>query len=286
MIINSISPLVAASLFLATSLHAGDQDISLNVGDLTATIQVPEKWGKGTRFTQSNAEKNGIDLRMPRGAIAYSGMVWNGVAPKWTGLDAAPGRPLLTVALVSVPAVFEDDEGSRLPKSERPEQTLTKEQKLALFAPLKKIYDASAVNVKHFRTKDGRPAKEFAGAWWGNDGFGTQNILDVQFLENADKSLRGILYFYTDASDFSFFVLSRILLYNPESRALLIMDLPLGTFPEAVALENAITDETKKTPGAFEKAVAFYRDRKAWADTPMGRVVAAMENAARSAKLN
>lgn len=34
----------------------------------------------------------------------------------------------------------------------------------------------------------------------------------MQFLENADKSLRGILYFYTDASDFSFFVLTRILL--------------------------------------------------------------------------
>ena len=195
MIIKSISPVGAASLFLATSLHAGDQDISLNVGDLTATIQVPEKWGKGTRFTHANAEKNGIDLRMPSGPIAYSGMFWKGVAPKWIGPDAAPGEPLLTVALVSVPAVFEDDEGSPLPESERPEQTLTKEQKLALFAPLKKINDASAVNIKHFRTKDGRPAKEFTGACWGNDGFGTQNILDVQFLENADKSLRGILKF-------------------------------------------------------------------------------------------
>lgn len=66
--------------------------------------------------------------------------------------------------------------------------------------------------MKRFQADGKRPAKELYGAWWGNDGFGTQKVLDVQFIENADKSLRGILYFYTDASDLSFAVASRILL--------------------------------------------------------------------------
>lgn|GEM_PF-1931132 len=152
------------ALSLAGSLHAADQDVTLKVGTLTATIQVPKEWGKGKPFTQANAENDGIDLRMPQGPMAYSGVIWKGVAPKWIGPDAEPGGPLLTIALVSVPNTLEDDEGSRLPENERPEHSLTKEQKLALFALLKKIYKDSAVNVKHFRTKDGRPAKEFYGA--------------------------------------------------------------------------------------------------------------------------
>jgi|GEM_PF-1891035 len=64
------------------------------------------------------------------------------------------------------------------------------------------------------------------------------------------------------------------------------MDLPLGTFPEAAALEDAIIYQTKNVEDAYEKAVAFYRNRKAWADTPMGRAVAAMEKVALTAKLD
>jgi hypothetical protein len=64
------------------------------------------------------------------------------------------------------------------------------------------------------------------------------------------------------------------------------MDLPLCTFPEAQALEKPIIDKVNKVEGAYAKGVAFYRTRKAWADTLTGRVVAAMGNAARSAKLD
>ncbi len=276
----------AVSLLATGSLPAAEQAVTLKAGPLTATLQVPESWGAGKPFTEATAENDGINLRLPQGPNVYSGRIWTGLTPKWVGPDAAPGGPQLTIALVAVPARFTDDEGSRLPENDRPERSLTSEQKEAVFAPLAKVFADSGVDVAQFRTKDGQPAKEFTGAWWGNDGFGTQNILDAQFLENADKSLRGILYLYTEASDLSFFVLARILLYNPKSRALLLMDLPLGTFPEAQALENAITDESKKDPDAYAKAVAFYRDRQSWADTPMGRVLTAMETVARSTKLD
>jgi len=66
-------------------------------------------------------------------------------------------------------------------------------------------------------------------------------------------------------------------------RSLVIMDLPLYSFPEAAALENPIIDGVK---GAYDKGVDFYRNRKAWADSPMGRIVAAMENVARTVKLD
>jgi len=72
---------------------------------------------------------------MPDATMNYSGMLWKGLAPKGESTDSSP---LLTIALVAVLAEFEDDEGSRLPENERPERTLTKEQKLAVFAPLKK----------------------------------------------------------------------------------------------------------------------------------------------------
>jgi hypothetical protein len=272
--------LIAASLVLTASLQAGNQDISLKAGALHASVQVPEAWGQGTPFTQADSEQAGVFLRMPDTSMEYSGVLWKGLAPTE---EPSGSVPLMTIALVPVPAKFEDDEGSRLPENDRPERSLTKDQKLAVFAPLRRFYDDSAVDVEHFRA-DGKPApKELYGGWWGNDGFGTQNILDVQFLENADKSLRGIIYFYTDASDLSFAVATRILLYNPTLSALLIMDFPLYSYPEAVALEKPIINEVE---GAYATGEVFYRNRKVWADSPMGKMVAAMESGARSAKLD
>jgi hypothetical protein len=257
------------------------QDVSLALQNTSIDLKVPESWGKSTPISNATADETTIYVPVIDDTTEYIGAAWNTLVPKEKDADQAPS---VTISLAIIPPKFTDDPEISLPQEERPPYALTAKQKEEIIKPLETIYKDSAVDVEKYRAPEMEPVKGLEGAWWGNME-GVLDILDIHYIENQDKSLRGISYLFTDGGDINFSVSARIVLYSPERHVVLLLDCPMFTFPEIDMLNQAV-GAAGEGPGVlaeYKKGLAYIRDRKSWATTPMGKLLQELEDSARSA---
>lgn len=265
--------LALSTLFLSGSFASAGEAVvttNLNVGTLQASIVPPQSWGSPKTITPESAEAAEVSLPIMQ-EMPYAAAIWPALVPKDPSSEL---QPVTTVTVLDLSAGFADDKEMKLPADERSPIAMSAKDKEATIAPLKKIFAASTVDVEKLRSDDMDQNMDLIGAWWGGI-VGALEIVDVHYIENADKSLRGISYLYTEGGDINFNLGSRIVLYSPELKTVIVYDLPLYSFPEIQKFNQAVgaAGEGPAVLEQFRKGVAFVRDRKQWESTPMGKLI-------------
>lgn len=269
--------LVALTVSLSSAV--ADEKISLNIGTLSATVEVPKEWGAPQLFSQENADT--LEFQLPFfDGVPFKGAAWGSVVPKDSTTEI---QSYVTVTVLDLSGGLKDDPDMKLPEEERPPGAMSAKAKEATIAPLAAIYKASAVDAPKFEAPEMEPVPDLEGGWWGGL-IGVLDILEIHYIENADKSLRGVSFLYTEGGDINFSVSSRVVLYSPELKTVAVFDLPLYSYPEIQKLSEAV-GAAGEGPGILEqyrKGLAYVRNKKVWDATAMGKLAAQLDAAAKS----
>lgn len=282
---RTLSALILFCPLLAFAQGKSETPVKLTVQKLTLTTSVPAAWGKGTPLPVKEEDESTsayvpvIDDSMPHSGIAFTKPI-----PKVP--DAEPGS--VTIALAALPAKFKDDEGSTGPEEERDPFAITAKQKEAAVQKLAQIYTAKAVTPSEFITPEMESAPNLVGGWWGSPD-AVLDILSIEYFETNDGAFRGAAYFYVAGQDIHFSASYCIALYNPEAKAVILAECPLGGFPELQPYIKAVNDANSGGGDTIMKDYAkgeeFMRNRAAWKDSAMGRFVDQLDTAVKGAVL-
>lgn len=283
---RTLSALILLAPALAFAQNKGETPVKLTLKKLTLTTSVPASWGKGTPLPVKEEDEDAASAYVPviDDTMEHTGIAFTKPLPKIPDADLSA----VTLALATVPDKFKDDEGSTGPEEERDPFAITAAQKDSAVKKLADIYAAKAVNSADFITPEMESAPNLVGGWWGSPD-AVLDILSIEYFETADGAFRGAAFFYVAGQDIHFNASYCIALYNPEAKAVILADTPVGGFKALQPFVKAVNDGHSGAEDdvvkAYAKGEAFVRDPAAWKGSDMGLFIEQLNAAVKGAAL-
>jgi len=254
----------------------------ISLGGYRLDIAIPANWGAAIAIPTEENDGRLVSVPVLDASMLYSGQVFFKAVPPVSEADISA----LTVAMASIPEVFTDDWGTSGPLADRDPYALTAAQKVKALGMLSQVYTSKIVPEGILAGIEMAPPKDLVGGWWGTPD-AILSVISIRYFQNETGSMRGVAFFFTEDQNLNFKLGYRIVLLEPGSRSVILLNCPLSGVKEIAAFRNGIATAPDRAAAekVYHEGVAFVRNPELWKTTQMGKVIEQVETAMKKASV-